>query len=123
MSRTPLTVRPSILVVSCLVLVMMAATGSTCSKVEDPSKTDLQIQLVNSCVQDCNAAARTARDAEQVLHQQNVAACQALPSNQRGPCLEAEDARHDARMDEIASIQESCKDACEHSQGGLVIGE
>ncbi len=123
MSKNSLSVRPSILVISCLFLVMLATTGSQCSRVEDPSKTDLQIQFVNACVQQCNATARAARDVEQVLHQSNVAACQALEPTSRGACLEAEDERHEARMDEIADDQEDCKDACEHSQGGLVIGE
>ena len=121
MSQNSLSVRPSILVVSCLFLVMLATTGSQCSRVDDPSKTDLQIQFVNSCVQQCNATARAARDAEAVLHQSNVAACQALSPVSRGPCLEAEDERHEARMDGIADAQEDCKEACEHSQGGLVI--
>ena len=124
MTKSAPGVRLSTLVIACLFFVMLATTGSQCSRVEDPAKTSGVDVLAAAagCLQDCNNVARAARDAEMALHAINVAACQALPPSSRGPCLVAEDARHDARMDQIATDQAACKAGC-HNQGGLAAGE
>jgi hypothetical protein len=125
MRSSVLGVRPSILVMTCMVFAFLATTGSQCARVEDPMKAGLDIQAAAAgCIQDCNDAARVARSAEQELHSQNVNACLAIPpGDARAACLEAEDERHDARMDQISEEQEACKDGCEHEQGLGSVGE
>lgn len=124
MTNTASTFRHSIFVIACLLLGLLATTGSQCARVEDPAKAGLDIQaVVNSCIQECNAQARAAREAEQTLHASNVAACLSIPpGDERAACLEAEDERHDARMDEIAAEQDACKEGC-HDQGRVSVGE
>jgi hypothetical protein len=102
-----------------LLLAALAATGSTCSKVVDPAKQDpLDLAGISDCVQDCNAVAAEARGAEQDLHVANVHACDGDPE-----CLDAEEERHEAVMDQIALDSQVCKEACRHGQGGGSGGE
>ncbi len=117
-----MTGRAGVPLIAGLLLAAFAATGSQCSKVVDPAgKQDLSLELaggVADCVRDCNAAAASARGAEQDLHVANVQGCEGNPE-----CLAAEEARHVAVMEQIALESQACKEACLHEQGGGSGGE
>ncbi len=105
--------------------VTLALTGSQCSQVSDritspsgSSGTGVNGSGggVSACVQACNDAARTARDFERNLHKNNLEACKVLRGSERDACMAAENARHDARMEQISMELEACKAPC-HEQG------
>jgi hypothetical protein len=100
-----------------LAITLLTLSGSQCSQVADRATgptsgtfaTDAEIA---ACIQSCNDVAKGNRDGERVLHKANVIACNGDES-----CLDAEEARHEARMEEIAALQGACKSPC-HEQGG-----
>jgi hypothetical protein len=116
-TRSPLINRTSWLVIGCLALLVLATTGSQCAKVADPAGTrGLDYQLspeFAECIQGCNDIAREARSAENALHLENIKACGGDPD-----CLEAEEERHEAVLDQIVRDMQACKDVCQHEQGG-----
>jgi hypothetical protein len=106
-----------------IVIAGMALSGSQCAGVgdqvtgpNDNSGTLAESGGVSACVQACNEAARLARDEEKDLHKDNISACQTLRGDAKRECMEAEDARHDARLEEIDMAMEYCKSQC-HEQG------
>jgi hypothetical protein len=109
--------RTSWLVIGCLALLLLATTGSQCAKVTDPAGTQgLAFQFspeFAECIQGCNDVARAAREAENELHAANILACGGDPD-----CLEAEDERHVAVVEQITLDMQACKDVCQHEQGG-----
>lgn len=103
-----------------LVLAVLTLSGSQCSEVSDravnPQGSDIGTgsngRGVAACVQACNDLGRDLRRDERILHRENIQACDGDYE-----CLEDEEARHEARMEEIASIVQACKAPC-HEQGG-----
>lgn len=103
-----------------LVLAVLTLSGSQCSEVSDravnPQGSDIGTGSnggsVAACVQACNDLGRDLRRDERILHRENIQACDGDYE-----CLEDEEARHEARMEEIASIVQACKAPC-HEQGG-----
>jgi hypothetical protein len=100
-----------------LAITLLTLSGSQCSQVGDRAVGPDSGSLgnngngVSACVQACNDIAKSDRDAEKDLHKENVRACNGDKS-----CLDAEKARHEARMEEIAAAQKACKAPC-HEQG------
>ena len=70
-----------------------------------------------SCVKDCNDLYKGLYEQEQKLHDTNIEACQALEQPDKGACLEAEAARHEAAMTTLSSGKVECQNTC-HRQGG-----
>lgn len=119
--RSALTDRPTVLLVGCLALLLLATTGSQCAKVTDPAKQGLTPEMTPefaACVQACNQVAQEARAAELDLHIANIEACAGDPD-----CLAAEEERHEAVMEQIVLDMQGCKDGCQHEQGGGSGGE
>lgn len=115
-TQNPLIDRTSWLVIGCLALLLLATTGSQCAKVTDPAGSPSSLQFspeFAECIQGCNDIARGAREAESALHLANIKACGGDPD-----CLEAEEARHEAAMEQIVLDMQACKDVCQHEQGG-----
>lgn len=105
-----------------MAMTILTLSGSQCSQVADRAVgADTRIGTegggVSECVQACNELARAAREAERILHLANIEACAGDES-----CLEDEEARHEARMEEIAAQSQECKATC-HEQGGGSGGE
>ncbi len=71
------------------------------------------------CIQDCNSFYKSQFDAEQKLHDSNVEACQALPQPDKGDCLTAEDARHQAAMTALGAAKIECQNGCHRQGSGL----
>ena len=99
-----------------LAITILTLSGSQCSQVADrsvgpDSETLGRGNEVAACVQACNDIAKSDRDIEKDLHKANVAAC-----NGNAACLAAEEARHEARQDEIDAAMQLCKAPC-HEQG------
>lgn len=99
-----------------LAFTVLTLSGSQCSQVADRSVGPDNNTLgrgneVAACVQACNDIAKGDRDIEKDLHKANVAAC-----NGNAACLAAEEARHEARQDEIDATTQLCKAPC-HEQG------
>lgn len=71
-----------------------------------------------TCIKLCNDQYKLLFEQEQKLHQTNVEICQALPQPDRAACLQAEEARHSARMDELGQAKVDCQNNCHHQGGG-----
>jgi hypothetical protein len=71
-----------------------------------------------TCIKQCNDQYKLLYDEEQKLHATNLANCQALPPTDQGPCLQAEDARHTARMAELGQQKIDCQNNCHHQGAG-----
>lgn len=71
-----------------------------------------------TCIKQCNDQYKLLYDQEQKLHQTNVANCQALPQPDQAACLQAEDARHTARMAELGQAKIDCQNNCHHQGSG-----
>ena len=71
-----------------------------------------------TCIKDCNDAYKILFDEEQKLHQTNVENCQTLVDPARTECLEAEEARHTARMLELGQAKVDCQNNCHHQGAG-----
>lgn len=65
------------------------------------------------CVNACRDAYNQAKDAETALHKANELAC-----NGDLACLDAEEARHEAVMNQINQDRKVCVDGCHHQGGG-----
>lgn len=74
-----------------------------------------------TCVKECNDTYKELYQQEQALHAANVEACQVLPQADKGPCLDAEGARHGAAMDALGDAKIECQNSC-HSQGSGAAG-
>jgi len=105
-----------------IALLVVAAAAMTlllsqCRMVGDsviaPSPGVLAQKPTKDCFRDCQDAFKAAQDVEQALHKANVKACNTDPV-----CLANEDARHMARMDQIAVDRQRCIDGCHHQGGG-----
>jgi hypothetical protein len=99
-----------------LAITILTLSGSQCSQVADrsvgpDSGTLGQGNEVAACVHACNDSAKDDRNIEQDLHKANVKACNGNPT-----CLADEEARHEARLDEIEAAMQQCKAPC-HEQG------
>ena len=66
-----------------------------------------------NCISECAHAANDAMKVEQDLHKDNVKACKGNPA-----CLAAEEARHDAAVDQIQEGRKECMNNCHHQGGG-----
>jgi hypothetical protein len=74
-----------------------------------------------SCIKDCNDFYKGEYDLEQKLHQSNVETCQTLEQPDKGTCLDAESARHEAAMMSLSDAKTECQNNC-HRQGGGIAG-
>ena len=118
MNSRPARPRLSSLLLSVL-FVALAAASWQCVPVDDQATAPATLSTqgasgrgVAACVQACNEIAKDARADEKQLHKDNKEAC---GDNQE--CLDAEEDRHDAAMEQIAFEMQECKRPC-HSQGG-----
>jgi len=66
-----------------------------------------------NCISECAHRANDAMQVEQDLHKDNVKACSGNPA-----CLAAENARHDAAVDQIQEGRKECMGNCHHQGGG-----
>lgn len=96
---------------------LVSLTLSQCTLVGD-SLTGVTIDGVGptSCVKQCNDFYKIAFEREQKRHDTDVEACQLLPQPQKGDCLTAEDARHQAAKAALAQGKLDCQNNC-HRQG------
>ena len=69
-----------------------------------------------TCVKSCNDLYRTLYDDEQKRHATNVENCQARAQPDKGNCLVAETARHEAAKASLTSGKIDCQNNC-HRQG------
>jgi len=103
-----------------LLVVVIAALAAVigCTLVSD-SLTGVKLDraapsfCISSCVKDSDAQLKAEID----RHLAAVAACQASPPQERGACMRAEAAQHQAAMDRIAQGRRDCMNNC-HRQGG-----
>ena len=65
------------------------------------------------CISNCQHVANDALKAENDLHSQNLNACNGNPG-----CIAAENARHDAAVNQIQANRQLCMDGCHHQGGG-----
>ena len=102
-----------------LVLALIAALVAVigCNLVGD-ALTGVQLNkatpnlCIRSCVNDSDSQLKTEID----RHLAAIAACQASPPNERGACLRAEAAQHQAAMERISTGRRDCMNNC-HRQG------
>lgn len=69
-----------------------------------------------SCVKQCNDLYKTLYSEEQKLHDTNVEYCQTLSQPDKGNCLAAETARHEAAKASLSAGKIECQNNC-HRQG------
>jgi hypothetical protein len=104
----------SLLIVAAAAMTMLL---SQCRMVSDsvvgPGASVAAQKPSKDCFRDCQDAFKAAQDVEQALHKTNVKACNTNPV-----CLANEEARHAARMDQIAVERQACIDGCHHQGGG-----
>jgi hypothetical protein len=75
-------------------------------------------QAIGDCISACAHAASDEMQTEQSLHQDNVDRCLELSEPDKGPCLNAEGARHSAAVQEIADRRRECQGGCHHQGSG-----
>ena len=117
MSSKPTLRHAAFLAIGVFSLFLIAATDPQCARVDDRvTSPDVSLDpakgTVAQCVKSCVEAAKSERDHEQDLHQANIEAC-----GGDYDCLEQEEARHEAAMEQIAMDERACKSPC-HEQGG-----
>ena len=78
----------------------------------------LSSQALGDCISACAQTANDAMRSEQSLHQENVDRCLELSEPDKGPCLNAEGARHAAAVQEIADRRRECQGGCHHQGSG-----
>ena len=107
-----------ILLPAVFVAAVAAAALAGCTMVGDAT-TGVALERVNSsdCLKECSTSQADLVHAEATRHQEQIRACQGLPESERETCTEAEAARHQAAMAEIASGRRDCMNNC-HRQGG-----
>jgi len=109
--------RISFFAIAGLAFFALAASEPQCAKVGDqvvsPDNSAVSSNKggVSDCVHSCVDYAQTARTDEQDLHKANIEAC-----GGDWQCLQEEEARHEAVMEQIAMDQRDCKSFC-HNQG------
>jgi hypothetical protein len=69
-----------------------------------------------TCIKQCNDLYKTLYAEEQKLHDTNNDICQAGPQADRGACLVAETARHEAAKAALGAAKIECQNNC-HRQG------
>ena len=69
-----------------------------------------------TCVKQCNDFYAGEYKKEQKIHDTNVEACQVLAQPDKGNCLVAEDARHQAAKTALSAAKIDCQNNC-HRQG------
>ena len=113
-----------VLAALCLSLFALAGADSNCAKVSDPVSAGDGTGLLESgdggrsdCMKACTRAKKDAKKDEKDLHRDNVDECDGDSA-----CLQAEAARHAARMAEIMMEFHECRENC-HNQGGGGGGE
>lgn len=102
-----------------LALVMASLTLTHCRMVGD-RLTGADINLLkrrDTCKTTCQEEFMARNQAENALHEQNVAACGGNPS-----CLAEEEARHEAAEAESKATRDACISGC-HQQGGGTLGQ
>jgi hypothetical protein len=110
-----------------IIVAGFALSGSQCARVSD-QLTGPQISSeplaggVSDCVQACNQIAQNDRNVEKDLHKTNLTACQQLRGAAKDACMSEENARHDARTEEIDAQLDYCKSLC-HEQGSGTGGQ
>jgi hypothetical protein len=101
-----------------LLLLMFAASTLTlthCRMVGD-KLTGVQVgtfSRTNDCVKDCKKAKKDAEKAENRRHRDARRVCHGSRS-----CIEAEEARHRAALQEIEAAYRACVSGCHHQGGG-----
>ena len=104
-------IRNAILVVSLSILGGLLLTQ--CRSVTDNVfGRNIDANKASNCMNDCAKAGVAATQAENALHQANVAACNGDPA-----CLAAEETRHDAAKNAVDAARKACQATC-HDQGG-----
>jgi len=103
--------------VGAIALVIVAAIVG-CTLVGD-SLTGVSLNKAgpSGCIRSCTGPFADQVHAEAEVHQNAINGCQQLSSAERGPCMQAEAARHEAAMQQIASGRQECMHGC-HRQGG-----
>lgn len=101
--------------VGAVVIALVALAG--CTFMGD-SLTGVQVNGAGptTCVKQCNDLYATLYKEEQKLHDTNVEACQALSQPDKGNCLTAETARHEAAKAALSAGKIECQNNC-HRQG------
>ena len=101
-------------------LVLLGLVGAAgCTMIGDSvTGVSLSKQEVGACVSDCAKAANDAMESEQTLHQTNVDRCLELSEPDKGPCLNAEGARHSDAVQQIADRRRECQGGCHHQGSG-----
>jgi hypothetical protein len=104
--------------VATVIVGMISLTLAQCVNVGDKTTGVTLRHSPTNCIKQCNDQYKILFDQEQKLHQTNIENCQALPQPDRGSCLAAEDARHQARMAELGQAKIDCQNNCHHQGGG-----
>lgn len=95
-----------------LALVAASFTLTHCRNVgDDLTGVDL-FKRKNECLADCQAEFQARNQAEDRLHEQNLAAC-----GNNSTCRNAENARHEAAENASKAQRDACFNSC-HQQGG-----
>jgi hypothetical protein len=74
-----------------------------------------------TCVKQCNNLFASLYNEEQKLHDTNIEHCQTLAQPDKGACLAAEDARHQAAKTALSAAKIDCQNNC-HRQGSGAAG-
>jgi len=102
-------------------LAVLAALASCTMVGETLNGVRLKVDGPTSCVKDCNDFYKGQYDQEQKLHQSNIEACQSLAQPDKGTCLDAEAARHEAAKVSLSEAKTECQNNC-HRQGSGMAG-
>ena len=98
-------------------IALIVATVVGCTMVGDRlTGVSLDKAGPTSCIKSCTGSATDQVHAEVEAHQAAIRGCQELSSEDRGPCMQAEAARHTAAMAQINSGRQECMNSC-HRQG------
>ena len=72
----------------------------------------------SGCIRSCSGSFADLVHAEAEVHQSAIRGCQDLSSEERGACMQAEAARHQAAMQQISSGRQECMNGCHRQRGG-----
>jgi len=117
-TRSP-KIRPKVPRIVLAILCAVALVGLTQCKMTPDKVTGVAMEMDKAkpnrgnCVSDCAHEANDAMDDEKDLHKDNVKACKGNKA-----CLDAEEARHEAAVDQIQENRKHCMDSCHHQGGG-----
>ena len=91
---------------------------ASCTQVGDSiTGVTLSRSSTSSCLGVCRTEYNDATSAERKRHQTQEEVCRSLPSDDRDPCLAAEDDLHRSIMDQLKGDLADCQNDC-HRQGG-----